>query len=92
MCAIDLPVPIVIEIDENQHKYCDKEDEVLRVNELLEDIGKPFALIRINPDSYKIDTKQIRGCFDKNYKLACKKEWDIRIVALINTIRSVIDS
>jgi hypothetical protein len=92
MCVIDLPVPIVVEIDEKQHKYYSREDEMLRVNQLYEDIGNPFTLIRLNPDGYKNGAKRICGCFNKNYEIACKKELDLRIGALVDTIRDIVDN
>ena len=49
---------VIIECDENQHKYTSCEDK--RMMELFQDLGsRPLVMIRFNPDQYG-DTK---GCF-----------------------------
>jgi len=55
---------IIIEIDEDQHigyeSICDNK----RTMELFQDLGsRPIMFIRLNPDSYKINNKRIKGCF-----------------------------
>lgn len=48
---------VVIEVDENQHKYYNKEDEKLRIHEVLNNIGldKKMVFIRFNPSPYKCE-------------------------------------
>lgn len=44
---------IIIEIDENQHRYYDTTCEEVRMNELFTDFGdRPIIFIRFNPDEY----------------------------------------
>jgi len=46
---------LCIEIDEEQHKYRDKQDELMRYNDLMMLHGGKFLFIRFNPDMYKDD-------------------------------------
>ena len=61
---------MIIECDENAHKYADEICENKRTMQIFEDLAKrPIVIIRFNPDKYKKDDKVIRGCFkfdDKN--------------------------
>lgn len=43
---------LCIEVDEEQHKYRNKEDETLRYDDLMMLHGGKFMFIRLNPDSY----------------------------------------
>ena len=43
---------LIIEIDENQHKYYDMKDEKLRIIQICQDAGKDLIVIRFNPDKY----------------------------------------
>ena len=55
---------IVIEIDENQHISYDNECDNRRTMEIFRDLGnRPLVYIRLNPDSYKLNEKNIKGCF-----------------------------
>jgi len=79
---------IIIELDENQHKYTSCDDK--RMMELFNDLGnRPLIMIRINPDKYKIGEEKIEGCFqfdEKNVIKCLKKEFDKRFNKLIETI------
>jgi hypothetical protein len=44
---------LCIEIDENQHKYYDKQDQEDRYNNLFTDFSGKYIFIRYNPDKYK---------------------------------------
>jgi len=70
---------VVIEVDENQHKYYSKEDEELRVHEILHNIGldKKMVFIRFNPSPYKCEGTQV--CIDN------------RLVALVDEAKKVIE-
>ena len=46
---------LCVEVDENQHKYRDKEDEVIRYNDLMMLHGGKFLFIRFNPDMFMDD-------------------------------------
>jgi hypothetical protein len=43
---------LCVEVDENQHKYRDKEDELMRYDDLMMLHGGKFIFIRYNPDVY----------------------------------------
>jgi hypothetical protein len=44
---------LMAEIDENRHTVYDNEDDLIRLKQLWEDVGKkPMVIIRFNPDSY----------------------------------------
>lgn len=44
---------VVVEVDENQHKYYNDECEKIRMLEILQSLGLPVIFIRYNPDTYK---------------------------------------
>jgi len=49
----DKKCAIIVEIDENNHTRYDTEDEMVRLDEISNDLGNiPMFLIRFNPDSY----------------------------------------
>ncbi len=77
---------LIIEIDENQHLSYNESCEYVRTIELNEDIGhRPMYIIRLNPDSYKLDGKSVRGCFTSKMELN-KKEFGHRYSTLFNTV------
>ena len=43
---------LCVEVDENQHKYRDKQDELVRYDDLMMLHGGKFLFIRLNPDMY----------------------------------------
>lgn len=44
---------VMVEVDENRHTVYDNVDDMLRLSQLWNDIGKkPLVIIRFNPDSY----------------------------------------
>jgi hypothetical protein len=76
---------IVVECDENAHKGYSCENK--RTMQIFQDLGsRPIVFIRFNPDKYKG-----KVCFTKTKTGACsinKKEWNIRIKLLIETIKT----
>lgn len=60
-------VLVAVEVDERQHKGYSKEDEALRITEILHNIGldKKMVFIRYNPDAYKVDGKSRRTSDEK---------------------------
>lgn len=55
---------IIIEIDERQHSlYEDEEGRLERIHADLK--FRPLTVIRLNPDGYQENAKQIRGCWVK---------------------------
>ncbi len=81
---------IIIEIDEGQHIGYDSLCNNRRNMELFTDLGnRPVIFIRLNPDSYKINGKRIKGVFilSKSGELKIdKKEFEKRKAALFNTV------
>jgi hypothetical protein len=85
---------IIIEIDENQHKYdnysCENKRLMLIYNALE---YRKMVVIRFNPDSY-IDNKygKITGCIDKDGKVKINKkyEWKKRLKKLKECVEKYI--
>lgn len=84
---------IIIEIDENQHKYYETICENKRIMELSLDVHhRPIILIRFNPDEYKLNGDKIASCwnYDKfgSIKINPSKlpEWQSRLQKLTDTI------
>ena len=80
---------LILEIDENQHKYYNKQCEINRINELS--IGfnhRPIVCIRFNPDNYinkngeKIDS--IFNLTEKNGKLKINRDKCIKRLIIVN--------
>lgn len=90
-----LSYSIIIEIDEDQHVGYETLCDNRRTMELFEDLGaRPIIFIRLNPDSYKIDGKVVKGCFIRTkageLKLV-KKELSERFAALQEAVESAIN-
>jgi hypothetical protein len=89
---------LIVENDEDQHKYYDPEDEEKRDMELSEDYKKaPIVLFRFNPDSY-IDKKGKKNlsCFsyDKTTSapiIASESRWNNRLNILKTEIEKYIN-
>ena len=58
---------VAVEVDENQHRGYDKNDEELRINEILHNIGfdKKMVFVRFNPDRFTEKGKQRRVPIEK---------------------------
>lgn len=92
---IDLGYQVVIvEIDENQHKYYDCSCENKRIMELSQDVAhRPIVFIRFNPDNYKTQSGSVTSCWTVNKQGICvvkkskQKEWEDRL----NTLKYTID-
>jgi hypothetical protein len=52
---------LCVEVDEDQHKYRDKEDELMRYDDLMMLHGGKFVFIRFNPDMYIDDEGKRRN-------------------------------
>jgi hypothetical protein len=85
---------IIIEIDENQHRYYDITCENKRMMQLSFDVHhRPIILIRFNPDQYTKNNKKIKSCWNYNKQGICyvKKdklqEWNERLEVLDETIQ-----
>jgi len=79
---------IIIEIDENQHIDYETNCEEQRINDLFNDIGLPIIFIRFNPDSYKINDRNITSCFTNTgvVKKSKETEWIQRLETLKTSI------
>jgi hypothetical protein len=64
---------LCIEVDEDQHKYRDQGDEVLRYDDLMMIHGGKFIFIRYNPHLY-IDSDGKRKNISKDKRLDKLKE------------------
>nr|QBK93651.1 MAG: endonuclease [Pithovirus LCPAC404] len=60
---------LIIEVDENQHKYYDVKDEELRIMQIYQNAGKNLIIIRFNPDKYKINGKIKKTKMSKRYQV-----------------------
>jgi hypothetical protein len=52
---------LCIEVDEDQHKYRNKQDEELRYDDLMMLHGGKFVFVRLNPDSYRDSNRQLQN-------------------------------
>ena len=87
-------VNLVIEVDEFQHKYYSKADEVGRMQAIAADFKdpkpplkrnkKPTVFIRFNPDGYA----NIQGCW-KESQLTDENQWKRRIKRLKQCIQAI---
>jgi hypothetical protein len=84
---------IVIEVDENQHRYHNNECEKIRMLEILQSFGIPVIFIRYNPDKYIMDKfekelkrkdreKILIECIDKCKKNEPTTEEYLRVIYL----------
>jgi hypothetical protein len=52
---------LCVEVDEEQHKYRNKQDEALRYDDLMLLHGGKFVFVRMNPDGYRDSSKQLQN-------------------------------
>jgi hypothetical protein len=92
---------IIVEVDENAHKYYDCSCENKRIMEISEDVGgRPIVFIRFNPDKYVDFTgKKIKSCWKINKTSGIlhidttkETEWKERIDVLNKQIQYWIDN
>jgi hypothetical protein len=81
---------IIIECDENQHKYTTS-CEHKRMMKLSEDVAhRPIIFIRFNPDGYTVCGKKIKSCWGKTdtglTKVMRPKEWAERLERLADEV------
>lgn len=86
LCNLD-DLNIIIEIDEEQHKYYKKYKEELRIDTLNNIINNNIIYIRINPDFYKDNKNKKHIGIDKN-----KNEFNIRMNIIVNEINNIINN
>ncbi len=80
---------VIIEIDENQHKFYDPICDNSRTHKIQEALNRPIIIIRFNPDGYnkipspfKLDKKMGLTTIPKDRE----EEWNNRLLLLKNTI------
>lgn len=76
---------ILIENDENQHKYYNKIDEIERLDEIYKCLNIPLYIIRFNPDKYINNDVVVNGCFSTN-TVSNSTDWESRLNKLKDTI------
>ena len=82
---------IIIEIDENEHKSYDDTCNNRRTMELSQDVDhRPIVFIRLNPDSYTLNDKRMKGSFSLTKATGelkvVKKEFNKRLNSLIESV------
>jgi len=84
---------IIIEIDENQHKWYNPICDEARINNIQEALNRPIIIIRFNPDAYTENRKKIKSCFKDDEKTGLKtipknqeQNWNNRLSVLNDTI------
>ena len=88
---------VIIEIDENQHKWYEKSCDDARINNIQEALNRPIIIIRFNPDAYTENGKKIKSCFKNDEKTGLKtipknqeQNWNNRLLKLKETLSSSI--
>lgn len=87
---------LIIECDENQHRYYPIECVISRIYNIQEILNRPLIVIMFNPDEYVNENNQlIKSCFDFNQKLGLTtisseniEPWYNRLMVLKDTIES----
>lgn len=64
---------VIVEVDENQHKYYNEECECTRMINITQALSTPVIFIRYNPDNFKVNNKNIT--ITNNKKLNTLKLW-----------------
>jgi EsV-1-7 cysteine-rich motif len=87
---------VVIEIDEDQHVGYESICDNKRTMELFQDLGnRPIVFVRLNPDSYKLAEKRIKGVFSVSKggtMTQNKKEFSRRYDSLLEAVKSAIST
>ena len=80
---------IIIEIDENQHSDYNTTCELVRNNNLWQDVHfRPIVFIRFNPDKYRVGKETFKSCWKITKRGLCaidetqKKNWILRLELL----------
>ena len=90
---------IIIEIDEEQHKWYNPICDEARINNIQEALNRPIIIIRFNPDDYTENGRKIKSCFKNDEKTGFKvipknqqQNWDNRLAKLKETIINEINN
>lgn len=76
---------ILIENDENQHKFYNKCTGIERLDEIYKCLNIPLYIIRFNPDKYINNNGVVNGCFSNN-SVSNPTDWNYRLNKLKDTI------
>ena len=90
---------IIIECDEDQHKYYEKDCDLSREHKMHEALDRNVIFIRFNPDSYKDhNKKKVMGCFTMDKVLGLTtirknqiERWNNRLSVLKKVILQSMD-
>jgi hypothetical protein len=84
---------IIIEIDEDQHKWYNPICDEARINRIQEALNRSIIIIRFNPDAYTEKGKKIKSCFKNDEKTGLKtipknqeQNWNNRLAKLKETL------
>ena len=84
---------IIVEIDEEQHKFYNPICDEARINNIQEALNRPIIIIRFNPDAYTDNDKKIKSCFNIDKKTGMRtipknqeQNWNDRLTKLKDTI------
>ena len=84
---------IIIEIDEEQHKYYNLICDEARINNIQEALNRPIIIIRFNPDAYIENGKKVKSCFNIDKKTGMRtipknqeQNWNNRLSKLKDTL------
>jgi hypothetical protein len=90
---------VIIEIDEDQHKWYNLICDEARINNIQEALNRPIITIRFNPDAYIENGKKIKSCFKDDEKTGLKtipknqeQNWNNRLAKLKETLTSSIEN
>ena len=84
---------IIIEIDEEQHKWYNPICDEARINNIQEALNRPIIIIRFNPDAYIENGKKVKSCFNIDKKTGMRtipknqeQNWNNRLSKLKDTL------
>jgi len=84
---------IIIEIDEEQHRYYNPICDEARINNIQEALNRPIIIIRFNPDAYIENGKKVLSCFNIDKKTGMRiipknqyQNWNNRLAKLKETL------
>ena len=90
---------IIVEIDEEQHKWYNPICDKARINNIQEALDRPIIIIRFNPDGYTENGKKIKSCFNIDKKTGMRtipkiqeQNWFNRLAKLKDTLTFSLDN
>lgn len=90
---------IIIEIDEEQHKWYNPICDEARINNIQEALNRPIIIIRFNPDGYIENDKKVKSCFNIDKKTGMRtipknqqQNWNNRLLKLKEALAFSLDN